>query len=42
MPYTEAKEHAPGRLHAIFAQPYSAFEQGLHLYTFFKVYHRLI
>ncbi len=36
MPYTEAKEHAPGRLHAIFAQPYSAFdneatERHLHL-----------
>ncbi|MCG6659084.1 hypothetical protein HOP52_15095 [Halomonas campisalis] len=26
MPYREAKEHAPGRLHGIFADPYSAFE----------------
>ncbi len=26
MPYTEAKEHAPGRLHAIFVDPYSAFD----------------
>ncbi|WP_163559356.1 hypothetical protein [Halomonas sp. NO4] len=26
MPYTEAKEHAPGRLHAIFAEPYTAFD----------------
>ncbi|MDI5983294.1 hypothetical protein QLQ85_00700 [Halomonas sp. M4R5S39] len=36
MPFTEAKEHAPGRLHAIFADPYSAFdnlvpERHLHL-----------
>ncbi|WP_104203953.1 hypothetical protein [Billgrantia saliphila] len=36
MPFTEAKEHAPGRLHAIFADPYSAFdnlttERQLHL-----------
>lgn len=26
MPFNEAKEHAPGRLHAIFADPYSAFD----------------
>lgn len=26
MPYTEAKEHAPGRLHGIFVDPYSAFD----------------
>jgi len=26
MPFTEAKEHAPGRLHEIFADPYSAFD----------------
>ena len=26
MPYREAKEHAPGRLHSIFADPYSAFD----------------
>ncbi|XKE46206.1 hypothetical protein LG302_03420 [Halomonas organivorans] len=26
MPFTEAKEHAPGRLHQIFAEPYSAFD----------------
>lgn len=26
MPYTEAKEHAPGRLHTLFAEPYSAFD----------------
>ncbi|MBF8222009.1 hypothetical protein [Halomonas sp. 328] len=36
MPYTEAKEHAPGRLHTIFTDPYSAFdnevvERRLHL-----------
>ncbi|WP_043510498.1 hypothetical protein [Halomonas sp. BC04] len=36
MPFTEAKEHAPGRLHAIFADPYTAFdnqsiERQLHL-----------
>lgn len=36
MPYTEAKEHAPGRLHTLFADPYSAFdnevvERRLHL-----------
>ena len=36
MPFTEAKEHAPGRLHTIFAAPYSAFdnlvpERHLHL-----------
>lgn len=36
MPYTEAKEHAPGRLHAIFTDPYAAFdnlevERRLHL-----------
>ncbi|MCE9663203.1 hypothetical protein LY622_07090 [Halomonas sp. M5N1S17] len=36
MPFTEAKEHAPGQLHAIFADPYSAFdnqviERQLHL-----------
>ncbi|MGE4534068.1 hypothetical protein [Halomonas sp.] len=28
MPYTEAKEHAPGRLHAIFVDPYSAFDNA--------------
>ncbi|TFH85957.1 hypothetical protein EQG41_14045 [Billgrantia azerbaijanica] len=28
MPYSEAKEHAPGRLHAIFAEPYSAFDNA--------------
>nr|WP_089714098.1 hypothetical protein [Halomonas daqiaonensis] len=28
MPYTEAKEHVPGRLHAIFIDPYSAFENA--------------
>ncbi|WP_043529742.1 hypothetical protein [Litchfieldella xinjiangensis] len=27
--YNEAKEHAPGRLHAIFAAPYEAFENGV-------------
>ncbi len=26
MPFNEAKEHAPGRLHAIFAEPYTAFD----------------
>ncbi|MFY0989830.1 hypothetical protein [Halomonas sp. C05BenzN] len=26
MPFNEAKEHAPGRLHAIFADPYTAFD----------------
>ncbi|GHE21741.1 hypothetical protein [Halomonas urumqiensis] len=26
MPFTEAKEHAPGRLHTIFAEPYAAFD----------------
>ncbi|WP_373190751.1 hypothetical protein [Halomonas sp.] len=26
MPYNEAKEHAPGRLHGIFVDPYSAFD----------------
>lgn len=26
MPYTEAKEHAPGQLHEIFVDPYSAFD----------------
>jgi len=26
MPYSEAKEHAPGRLHAIFVDPYGAFD----------------
>ena len=26
MPFQEAQEHAPGRLHALFAEPYSAFE----------------
>lgn len=26
MPFTEAKEHAPGRLHEIFAEPYTAFD----------------
>ncbi|SDL24660.1 hypothetical protein SAMN05192555_103177 [Franzmannia pantelleriensis] len=26
MHFKEAKEHAPGRLHALFAEPYSAFE----------------
>ncbi|MBE0489536.1 MAG: hypothetical protein IBX53_10695 [Halomonas sp.] len=26
MPYTEAKEHAPGQLHGIFVDPYSAFD----------------
>ncbi|SER89322.1 hypothetical protein SAMN04487958_10472 [Vreelandella subterranea] len=26
MRYTEAKEHTPGRLHALFADPYNAFE----------------
>ena len=26
MPFNEAKEHAPGRLHTIFADPYSAFD----------------
>ncbi len=36
MPYTEAKEHAPGRLHTLFTDPYSAFdnevvERRLHL-----------
>lgn len=36
MPFSEAKEHAPGRLHHIFADPYSAFdnlviERQLHL-----------
>lgn len=36
MPYHEAKEHAPGRLHALFTDPYSAFdndvvERRLHL-----------
>ncbi|MFC3286010.1 hypothetical protein [Litchfieldella rifensis] len=36
MPYTEAKEHARGRLHVIFAEPYTAFdnevlERQLHL-----------
>ncbi|PMR72880.1 hypothetical protein [Billgrantia endophytica] len=36
MTYNEAKEHAPGRLHAIFADPYTAFdnqviERQLHL-----------
>lgn len=36
MQYTEAKEHAPGRLHQIFAAPYEAFdtnvlERKLHL-----------
>lgn len=28
MPFTEAKEHAPGRLHAIFVDPYSAFDNA--------------
>ncbi|MFG6157618.1 hypothetical protein ACGTNG_02295 [Halomonas sp. 1390] len=28
MPYTEAKEHAPGRLHGIFVDPYSAFDNA--------------
>ncbi|MDR9439016.1 MAG: hypothetical protein RI841_05905 [Halomonas sp.] len=28
MPYNEAKEHAPGRLHAIFVDPYSAFDNA--------------
>lgn len=36
MPFSEAKEHAPGHLHHIFADPYSAFdnlaiERQLHL-----------
>lgn len=36
MPFSEAKEHAPGRLHHIFADPYTAFdnlvtERQLHL-----------
>ncbi|MDT0500480.1 MULTISPECIES: hypothetical protein [unclassified Halomonas] len=36
MPFTEAKEHAPGRLHRIFTDPYTAFgnmatERLLHL-----------
>lgn len=26
MPFTEAKEHAPGRLHRTFADPYTAFD----------------
>ena len=26
MPYTEAKEHAPGQLHGIFIDPYGAFD----------------
>ena len=26
MPFNEAKEHAPGRLHSIFADPYTAFD----------------
>lgn len=29
MSYIEAKEHAPGRLHDIFAAPYEAFENGV-------------
>ncbi|QFT83893.1 hypothetical protein FIU88_02790 [Halomonas sp. THAF12] len=29
MPYTEAKEHAPGCLHRIFAEPYAAFANGV-------------
>ncbi|SHE45338.1 hypothetical protein SAMN02745148_00491 [Modicisalibacter ilicicola DSM 19980] len=38
MPFNEAKEHAPGRLHAIFTDPYSAFdnsvtERQLHLHV---------
>ncbi|MDR5906575.1 hypothetical protein [Franzmannia qiaohouensis] len=42
MPYTEAKEHIPGRLHALFAEPYSAFdnqamERQLHLVVALKV-----
>ncbi|MDX1465335.1 MAG: hypothetical protein R3215_06490 [Halomonas sp.] len=28
MPYTEAKEHAPGRLHGIFVDPCSAFDNA--------------
>lgn len=28
MPYTEAKEHVNGRLHALFADPYRAFENA--------------
>lgn len=28
MPFTEAKEHAPGRLHGIFVDPYSAFDNA--------------
>ncbi|RAH37682.1 MULTISPECIES: hypothetical protein [unclassified Halomonas] len=29
MPFTEAKEHAPGCLHRIFAEPYAAFDNGV-------------
>nr|WP_298414567.1 hypothetical protein [uncultured Halomonas sp.] len=29
MPFNEAKEHAPGRLHAIFSDPYSAFDNSV-------------
>nr|WP_163502202.1 hypothetical protein [Halomonas socia] len=41
MPYTEAQEHAPGRLHTLFAEPYSAFdnqamERQLHLVVALK------
>ncbi|PAU78586.1 hypothetical protein [Halomonas salipaludis] len=42
MPYTEAQEHTPGRLHTLFAEPYSAFdnqamERQLHLVVALKV-----
>ncbi|APX94179.1 hypothetical protein BWR19_15200 [Halomonas sp. 1513] len=42
MPFKEAKEHAPGRLHALFADPYSAFENDtmerqLHLVVALKM-----
>ncbi|WP_136067439.1 hypothetical protein [Modicisalibacter radicis] len=30
MPYYEAKEHEPGRLHAVFADPYQAFGNHIH------------
>ncbi|WP_227368841.1 hypothetical protein [Halomonas sp. M20] len=29
MPFNEAKEHAPGRLHTVFADPYTAFDNSV-------------